>query len=136
MKSGEPIMRPLWLHFPDDPKSTECAYEYLWGKSILVAPLVEKGASSRRVYLPAGAWYDFWTGERMQGGREVDRSVDLETLPLHIRAGSILPLGRVKQYVDEKIDGALAISIYPVPTLHSCFTKTMASHLTIAKENG
>jgi alpha-glucosidase (family GH31 glycosyl hydrolase) len=107
-----PVMRPLWLHFPDDPKSAECGYEYLWGKSMLVAPVVEKGASSRRVYLPPATWYDFWNGEQFDGGREVDRTVDLETLPLYVRAGSILPLGPVKQYVDEKVDGSLTISIY------------------------
>jgi alpha-glucosidase/alpha-D-xyloside xylohydrolase len=111
--TGMPIMRPLWLHFPNDPKSVECGDEYLWGKNVLVAPVVEAGATSRRVYLPPASWYDFWTGERLEGGREIDRPVDLETLPLFIRAGSILPLGPVKQFVDEKVDGALTLSIYP-----------------------
>jgi alpha-glucosidase/alpha-D-xyloside xylohydrolase len=112
-KTGMPIMRPLWLHFPDDPSSTECGEEYLWGNSLLVAPVVEKGATSRRVYLPPATWYDFWTGERLQGGREVERPVDLETLPLYVRAGSILPLGPVKQYVDEKVDAPLHLSVFP-----------------------
>jgi alpha-glucosidase/alpha-D-xyloside xylohydrolase len=80
---------------------------------MLVAPVVEKGASSRRVYLPPPAWYDFWTGEHFEGGREIERSVDLETLPLYVRAGSILPFGPVKQYVDEKVDAPLTLSIYP-----------------------
>jgi len=112
-KTGMPIMRPLWLHFPDDPKSTECGDQYLWGKSMLVAPVVEKGARTRRVYLPPATWYDFWTGERLDGGREIDRPVDLETVPLYVRAGSILPLGPVKQYVDEKVDAPLTLSIFP-----------------------
>jgi len=103
----------LWLHFPNDPKSTECEDEYLWGNGILVAPVVEKGASSRRVYLPPTTWYDFWTGEHLEGGREINRPVDLETLPLYVRAGSILPLGPVKQYVDEKVEGPLMLSIFP-----------------------
>jgi alpha-glucosidase (family GH31 glycosyl hydrolase) len=80
---------------------------------MLVAPVVEKGASSRRVYLPPGTWYDFWTGEHLEGSREIDRPVDLETLPLYIRGGSILPLGPVKQYVDEKVDAPLTLSIFP-----------------------
>ncbi|HUA16834.1 MAG TPA: TIM-barrel domain-containing protein [Verrucomicrobiae bacterium] len=112
-KTGMPIMRPLWLHFPNDPKSAACGDAYLWGRSVLVAPVVEKGATTRRVYLPPASWYDFWTGERLEGGREIERAVELETLPLYVRAGSILPLGPVKQYVDEKVDGPLAISIYP-----------------------
>jgi alpha-glucosidase/alpha-D-xyloside xylohydrolase len=112
-KTGMPIMRPLWLHFPDDPKALDCGDEYLWGKSMLVAPVVEKGATSRRVYLPPATWYDFWTSERVEGGREINRAVDLETLPLYVRAGSILPLGPVKQYVDERVEAPLLLSIYP-----------------------
>ncbi len=111
--SGMPIMRALWLHFPDDPKAVECGDEYMWGRSILVAPVFENGATARRVYLPSGAWSDFWTGERVEGGREINRPVDLETIPLYVRAGSILPLGPVKQFTGEKVDEPLSVSIYP-----------------------
>ncbi|HXP41245.1 MAG TPA: TIM-barrel domain-containing protein [Candidatus Acidoferrales bacterium] len=110
---GMPIMRALWLHFPDDPKAVECGDEYLWGRSVLVAPVVEKGATTRRVYLPRSNWYDFWSGERLAGGREISRPVNLETMPLFVREGSILPLGPVKQFSAEKVDEPLAISIYP-----------------------
>jgi len=111
--NGMPIMRALWLHFPDDPKAVECGDQYLWGRNILVAPVVEKGATNRKLYLPSSMWYDFWTGERIEGGREVVRPVDLETIPLYVPGGSILPLGPVKQFVDEKVDEPLSISIYP-----------------------
>ncbi len=110
---GMPIMRALWLHFPDDAKAVACGDQYLWGKNVLVAPVVEKGATSRSVYLPPSDWYDFWTGERLEGGREISRPVNLETIPLFVRAGSILPLGPVKQFTGEKVDGPLSISIYP-----------------------
>src|SRR5262249_16272001 len=71
--TGMPIIRALWLHYPDDPVAVACGDEYLWGRDILVAPVVEKGASSRKLYLPRGAWFDFWTGEQVEGGREVTR---------------------------------------------------------------
>ena len=112
-KTGLPIMRALWLHYPDDPIAVGRGDEFLWGRDMLVAPVIEKGAASRRVYLPRGAWYDFWTGERLEGGREIVRTVDLETTPLYVRAGAILPLGPVKQYVDEPVDGPLEITVYP-----------------------
>ncbi|HEU5411359.1 MAG TPA: TIM-barrel domain-containing protein [Candidatus Acidoferrales bacterium] len=111
--TGLPINRALWLHYPDDPVAVARDDEYLWGRDILVAPVCEKGAASRRVYLPKGDWYDFWTGERMQGGREITRQVDLETMPLFIRAGGILPLGSVKQHTQEKVDEPLSVTIYP-----------------------
>jgi alpha-glucosidase/alpha-D-xyloside xylohydrolase len=111
--TGMPVMRALWLHFPDDDAAVVRADEYMWGKNLLVAPVVEKGATTRAVYLPRGAWHDFWTGERIEGGRETSRPVDLETMPLYVRAGSILPLGPVKHYVAEKSDQPLSITVYP-----------------------
>jgi alpha-glucosidase/alpha-D-xyloside xylohydrolase len=112
-RTGLPVMRSLWLHYPDDPVAVARDDEYLWGRDILVAPVFEKGATSRRLYLPRGRWYDFWTGEALDGGREITRAVNLETMPLFLRAGAILPLGPVKQYVEEKVEGPLSITIYP-----------------------
>ena len=111
--TGMPIIRALWLHYPDDPAAVARDDEYLWGRDVLVAPVFEKGVTSRRVYLPRGSWYDFWTGERTEGGREVARDVDLETIPLYVRAGAVLPLGPVKQYTSEQVDGPLSVTVYP-----------------------
>ncbi|HEV2616533.1 MAG TPA: TIM-barrel domain-containing protein, partial [Candidatus Acidoferrales bacterium] len=111
--TGMPVMRALWLHYPDDPVAVARDDEYLWGRDVLVAPVFERGATSRRVYLPRGTWYDFWTGERSEGGREISRDVDLETMPLYVRAGAILPLGPIKQYTSEKVDELLSVTIYP-----------------------
>ncbi len=111
--TGMPVMRALWLHYPDDPTAVACADQYLLGRNLLVAPVVEPGVTNRKVYLPRGDWYDFWTGVRIAGGREISRTVDLETLPLYVPAGSILPLGPVKQYTGESSDQPLSLSIYP-----------------------
>ena len=111
--NGMPIMRSLWLHYPDDRDAAGCGDEYLWGRDILVAPVIEAGATSRRVYLPKGAWYDYWNGDRIEGGRHITRPVDLETIPVYVRGGTILPLGPVRQYVDEKVGQPLSVSIYP-----------------------
>lgn len=111
--TGMPVMRALWLHFPDDPQAVACDDEYMWGRNLLIAPVVEKSASVRRLYLPRSYWYDFWTGELVEGGREISRPVDLETTPLYVRAGSILPLGPVRQFVSEKSDQPYSITVYP-----------------------
>ena len=111
--NGLPVMRSLWLHYPDDPVASARGDEYLWGRDILAAPVVEQAATSRKVYLPRGDWYDFWTGERHAGGREITRAVDLETMPLFVRAGTILPLGPVKQFSGERADEPLSITVYP-----------------------
>jgi alpha-glucosidase (family GH31 glycosyl hydrolase) len=111
--TGMPVMRALWLHYPDDARAVACGDEYLFGRGLLVAPVVEKGATTRQVYLPKGGWYDFWTGELIQGGREISRYVSLDIMPLYVRAGSILPLGTVKQYAAEIVDQPLSVWIYP-----------------------
>jgi alpha-glucosidase (family GH31 glycosyl hydrolase) len=111
--TGMPIMRALWLHYPDDPSATARGDEYLWGRDILVAPVTDKGATDRSLYLPRGTWFDFWSHERLEGGREIQRKVDLETTPLYVRAGAILPLGPVKQYKSQPVDGPMTIVVYP-----------------------
>jgi alpha-glucosidase (family GH31 glycosyl hydrolase) len=112
-QTGLPVMRAMWLHYPDDAAAVARGDQYLWGRDMLVAPVVEKGATNRRLYLPRGTWHDFWTNERQEGGREIDRKVDLETTPLYVRAGAVIPMGPVKQYTGEKVDGPLSLTVYP-----------------------
>jgi alpha-glucosidase/alpha-D-xyloside xylohydrolase len=111
--TGLPIVRALWLHYPLDSIAAARGDEYLWGRDILVAPVVEKAATSRNIYLPDGRWYDFWLEDVYQGSREVSRKVDLETMPLFVRAGAIVPLGPVRQYTTERTDEPVSLTIYP-----------------------
>ena len=110
--TGVPMMRPLWLHYPDDPRAMSLDDQYLWGRDILVAPVFEKEAAARNVYLPEGEWYDFWTDDKLQGGRDITREVDLETTPLYVRVGSIIPTGPVKQHTAEQVHPPLTLSVY------------------------
>jgi alpha-glucosidase (family GH31 glycosyl hydrolase) len=112
LDSGLPLIRALWLSYPDDPIAVGRGDEYLWGRDLLVAPVTEKGATTRSLYLPAGDWYDFWTNERHAGAKEIARSVDLETLPLYVRAGAILPLEPVRQYTSEATSDPTTLRIY------------------------
>ena len=85
----------------------------MWGPDMLVAPVVERGATTRNVYLPKGTWFDFWTNEKIEGGREIDRTVDLATIPLYVRAGAVLPMGPIKQYSDEPSTEPTTLVVYP-----------------------
>ena len=92
--TGAPFMRALFMDFPADPAVKTVGDEYMFGPSLLVAPVTAQGSTSRAVYLPKGAdWYDFWTGRRYPGGRTITAAAPIETLPLFVRAGSILPMG-------------------------------------------
>ncbi|MEX2316133.1 MAG: TIM-barrel domain-containing protein [Pirellulales bacterium] len=112
-ETGMPIMRPLWLHYPRDAAAVARGDEYLWGRDMLVAPVVEKGQTERKLYLPPGVWYDSWTGEKAEGGREIARAVDLATMPIYVRAGAIVTLGPKENYTEEKPNDPLTVRIYP-----------------------
>ena len=111
--TGVPMMRALWLHYPGDAEAVKLGNEYLWGRDLLVAPVVDKAAKSRRIYLPAGAWYDWWTGEKLEGKRWLERPVDLATLPLYVRAGAIIPIDPVRQYTSQPATGPTTLRVHP-----------------------
>jgi alpha-D-xyloside xylohydrolase len=93
-ETGAPYMRALFMDFPNDPNVTDLRDEYMFGPAFLVAPVTEQGATSRKVYLPAGAdWYNYWTRERVKGGQTVEVSAPIDVLPLFVRAGSIVATG-------------------------------------------
>jgi alpha-glucosidase/alpha-D-xyloside xylohydrolase len=92
-QTGAPFMRALFMDFPRDPKVADIADEYMFGPAFLVAPVTEQGATSREVYLPAGSdWYNYWTNDRLHGGQTVRVNAPIDTLPLFVRAGSIVPM--------------------------------------------
>ncbi len=90
-RTGLPIIRPLPLVDPGDEYGWTLNDSYMFGPSLWVAPVVEEGAERRRAYLPRGSWLDFWTGARLEGGRDVVVPAPLERIPVWVRAGSILP---------------------------------------------
>ena len=112
-ETGLPLVRSLWLHYAGDATAAATGDQFLWGRDILVSPVVEKGATSRRLYLPEGRWFDFWTEDIVEGGREITRAVDLETLPLYVRAGAILPLGPLREHVEQQVAEPLMVVVYP-----------------------
>jgi len=85
----------------------------LWGDSFLVAPVYQKQAKERRVYLPKGTWWNFWNDERIEGGGWVNRQIALDTIPLFVRAGSIVPIGPTKQYTSERNSELMTLRVYP-----------------------
>lgn len=90
--NGEPLMRAMFLDAPDDPVAWSLDDQYLFGRGLLIAPIVEEGVNSRRVYLPAGSWTDFWTGDKYTGPAWVEAAAELDTIPVFKKdgAGSIL----------------------------------------------
>ena len=113
-KNGSTIMRPLVMNFKDDPSAISQSYEYMFGKSFLVAPVIEPGITEWSVYLPkSNTWYNFWTGKQYKGGQSVTTAAPQDKIPLFVKAGSIVPIGPKVQYAEEKKWDNLEIRIYP-----------------------
>lgn len=110
--TGMPMMRAMWLHYPEDSEIRGIGDQYLWGGDMLIAPVYEKEAVSRSVYLPKGEWYDWWTLEKIKGKQEISREVDLSVMPIYVRAGAIIPLDPVRQYTSQEVDDPLTVRIY------------------------
>ena len=112
-KNGSTIMRPLVMDFCKDNSALNQLYEYMFGKSFLVAPVTEPKVNERDVYLPESVnWYDFRTGKYFKGGQTIKAEAPLDEIPLYIKAGSIIPMGPAIQYATEKSD-PVEIRIYP-----------------------
>jgi alpha-glucosidase (family GH31 glycosyl hydrolase) len=91
-RSGLPLMRALPLEFPDDAKVFQFPYQYLFGESLLVAPVAWEGRSSVEVYLPRGRWYDFWSGKRHTGPAMLRYPTPKDIIPVFVREGSVIAL--------------------------------------------
>ena len=112
-QTGAPFMRALFMDFPNDAKAATLTDEYMFGPSLLVAPVVEQGATTREVYLPAGTeWYNYWTNEKLHGGQTVTVKSPIDTIPLFVRAGSILPLGVPVESTHAK-QAIAKVKVYP-----------------------
>lgn len=112
-ETGAPFMRALFMDFPKDAKVADMTDEYMFGPALLVAPTVKQGATSREVYLPGGTdWYNYWTNERFHGGQTITVQSPIDTIPLFVKAGSILPLGAPVESTHDKQPIA-TIKVYP-----------------------
>lgn len=110
---GATLMRALVFDFPNDRAARESKDEFLFGPSLLVCPVTQQGATTRRVYLPSGvSWTDFWTGQVYKGGQTLTAPAPIDRMPLYVKAGAIVPLGPYLQYVAEKPDDPLELRVY------------------------
>ena len=110
--TGYTPMRALAMDFPSDPRALNVGDQFMFGPAILVTPVTEPGADTRRLYLPKTTWYDFWTGRSEAGGAMITSAAPLDRLPLFMPAGSILPMGPDLQYAAEKPADPIELRVY------------------------
>ena len=115
MRTGVPLMRPLVFDFAGDPRALDEVHSYMFGRSIHVAPVLGPNVTQWPVYLPEndGGWFDLWTGEAREGGKLHNVAAPLEQIPLHGKAGTILPLGPVLQSTTEVTNEVIELYVFP-----------------------
>ena len=112
-ESGMPLMRPMVLEYEKDAETRNMNGQFMLGESLLAAPVVEQGAMRKMVYLPEGEWYDYWSGEKLEGGQYVIRKAALDESPLFVKAGSIIPHYAEMDHVSKEKDRELILRVYP-----------------------
>ena len=113
---GVGLVRPLTFDWPDDPRVRDDVEAWLFGQWLLVSPVVEQGHTSKRIYLPAGTWIDWFRGKTYAGGQTIDYPVDAKTwrdIPLFIRDGAIIPMQPVMDYVGQHPVATMTVQVFP-----------------------
>ncbi|MEI7556092.1 glycoside hydrolase family 31 protein [Candidatus Chlorohelix sp.] len=112
-QTGAPIWQPLFYQFSDDATTYQISDQVMVGHAIMLAPICRPGQTTRAVYMPEGVWYDFWSDERLTkpGYRLVE--AELDTIPMFMRGGTIVPFGTEMQYSDEKPLDLITLEVYP-----------------------
>ena len=106
------LMRGLPMDYPEDPQVRDLSDQWMLGPALMPCPVSEYKARSREVYFPEGGWYDFYTGEYVEGGRSRTVAAPYERIPLYVRAGSIVPVGPAIEWTSQETDGELLILVY------------------------
>jgi alpha-glucosidase len=114
--TGLPAMRPLVLEYPDDGRTWGLDDEFMVGRDLLIAPVLQEAQREREIYLPKGEWFDFWTGRRYEGGpsgRVARIRVTLESIPIFVRGGGFVFRQPVVQHTGEMSGKALEVEVFP-----------------------
>ncbi|MEJ2112937.1 MAG: glycoside hydrolase family 31 protein [Flavobacteriaceae bacterium] len=109
---GIPMLKSLVLFDQDDTHTHYRTDEFIYGDQILVCPIIEPNAKGRRMFVPRGKWYNYWTDEVVKGGKEMWVDADIDCIPLFIKEGAIIPKYPVQQYVDEKKIEQVTLDVY------------------------
>ena len=109
---GTPILKSLVMHDQEDIQTHYRTDEFIFGDKILVCPILEANSKSRRMYLPKGVWYNYWTNKQRVGGKEIKASGALDSMPIYIKEGAIIPKYPVQQFVGEKEIEEVTLDVY------------------------
>ena len=112
INDGTPILKSLVLHDQADVQTHFRTDEFIYGDKILICPILEAYSKGRRLYLPKGKWFNYWNNKPSAGGKEIWVDADLETMPIFVKEGAIIPKYPIQQYVGEKKIEEITLDVY------------------------
>nr|MBP6585361.1 DUF5110 domain-containing protein [Flavobacterium sp.] len=112
INDGVPMLKPLVYFDQEDPQTHYRTDEFIFGNQILVCPILEPNAQGRRMYLPVGNWYNYWTDELVTGKKELWVQTDFDQIPIFVKEGAIIPKYPVQQYVGELEFEEITLEVY------------------------
>ncbi len=120
-RTGIPAMRPMVFEYPDDASFIWNADEFMFGDDLLVAPVLWPGDTTRELRLPNGIWYDYWTNQNVEGGKQVKVSAPINRLPIFVKAGATIPTQDVVQFSDQNSSNPFVLTVYPAASSSSSY---------------
>jgi alpha-glucosidase len=120
-QSGLPAMRPLYFEYPDDPSFVSNEDEFMFGDDLLIAPVLWPGDTTRTLRLPEGEWYDYWTNQKYNGGKQISASAPVDRLPIFVKSGATIPTQQVVQFTDQNPANPLTLTVYPATSFSSSY---------------
>jgi alpha-glucosidase len=111
-RTGEPVLKPLVFFDQTDENTYDREEEFIFGRQILASPVSQEGIETKETYLPKGTWYDYTTGETIEGGQIITIETPINAIPMFVKAGTVLPLYPVMQHTNEKPIDELTLNIY------------------------
>jgi alpha-glucosidase len=112
-QTGMPAMRPICFEYPNDPAFIWNEDEFMFGENLLVAPVLWEADTTRQLRLPVGEWYNYWTNQKYEGGRNIEVAAPIDRLPMFVKAGSTIPTQQIVQYSDQSPIDPLTLTVYP-----------------------
>ncbi len=112
INEGIPILKSLVLFDQDDQQTHNRTDEFIFGEKVLICPIIEPNAKGRRMYIPKGNWYNYWDDTKLVGGKETWVDADIDSMPIFIKEGAIIPKYPIQQYVGEKEIDELTLDVY------------------------
>ncbi len=134
--TGLPVMRAMVLEYQDDPNAWLHELQYCFGRELLIAPVYIENATTRDVYLPEGNWYYWWDNQKYTGPQTVTISTPLDTMPIFVKGGSIIPMGPLMQYVDQIPTDPITLNVWPDVNQAATFTLYEDDGLSLDYESG